>query len=151
MELYHFSEKEFTLDKNKKYILCEPIPMKPAGLWLSDESDYGWKAWCDNNDFGSLNHAYKCVINTDNILHITTVPQLMDFTKKYPPKPILGFESMAAILRDQIDWKRVMGEYDGIVITPYQWEVRSVLWYYPWDCASGCVWGLKAIESIQLV
>lgn len=42
-----------------------------------------------------------------------------------------------------IDWKAVAKEYDGIEIDPYQYERRfseGFLWYYGWDCASGCVW-----------
>lgn len=150
LELYHFAEKEFTLNKSKKYSLREPrLPMKPEGLWLSDESDYGWKLWCDDNDFGLLNYLYRCVVNMDNILHIKTVPELKDFTKQYPLKAIPGLEALSF---NSLDWQRVMDEHHGIVISPYQWEVRlSVIWYYPWDCASGCIWNLEAIEKFVKV
>ena len=37
-------------------------------------------------------------------------------------------------------------------ITPYQWELRFELdWYYGWDVASGCVWNLSVIESMEPV
>ena len=27
----------------------ELIPMKPRGLWVSDDDDYGWAEWCAHN------------------------------------------------------------------------------------------------------
>jgi len=37
----------------------------------------------------------------------------------------------------------VSKEYDGIEIAPYQWDARlSLIWYYGWDVASGCIWNL---------
>ena len=26
----------------------------------------------------------------------------------------------------------------------------KLLWYHGWDCASGCIWDLKAIDSINV-
>lgn len=58
-------------------------------------------------------------------------------------KPIDRFKEQA------IDWQKVSRQYDGIIIAPYQWEHRlSSDWYYPWDCASGCIWNGKAIQTI---
>ena len=149
MKLYHFAEDEFVLDKNRKYTLREPrLPMKPTGLWLSDETDYGWSKWCAENNFGCLKHVYKCTIKTDKILHLKNVPELKSFTKQYPLAEIPGLESLLS--EQYIDWAKVMDEYDGILISPYQWTVRlSIMWYYCWDVASMCVWNLDAIENFQ--
>ena len=52
-----------------------------------------------------------------------------------------------------LDFLKVMDEYDGIIIAPYQYSCRlmnsSTAWYYGWDCASGCIWNLGCI-SIKL-
>ena len=50
-----------------------------------------------------------------------------------------------------IDWKKAARKYGGLIITPYQWDMRfELLWYYGWDCASGVIWGTKQIESFEL-
>ena len=48
---------------------------KPAGFWVSDESDYGWLKWCKDNRFHSYNMRYKheVVLKPDaKILYIRT-------------------------------------------------------------------------------
>ncbi|QBI98814.1 hypothetical protein SEA_BOBBY_184 [Mycobacterium phage Bobby] len=51
---------------------------------------------------------------------------------------------------DWIDWGKVAADYGGIIIAPYQWSRRmDPHWYYTWDCASGCIWNLEAIESLE--
>ena len=51
-----------------------------------------------------------------------------------------------------IDWHAVAQAYAGIEIAPYCWSLRfeyEFLWYYGWDCASGCVWELSAVRVGQ--
>lgn len=48
-----------------------------------------------------------------------------------------------------INWPAVAIEYQGVIVAPYSWERRNS-WYYPWDCASGCIWDAAAIESITV-
>ena len=51
-----------------------------------------------------------------------------------------------------INWPAVAERYGGILITPYQWSHRmSLHWYCGWDCASGCVWDLSQIKSVELL
>lgn len=57
-----------------------------------------------------------------------------------------------------IDWFQVVRNFPGIIIAPYLWERRNSnrsnwdsCWYYGWDCASGCIWDLRCIESFQMV
>ena len=55
---------------------------------------------------------------------------------------------------DEVTQVKVMLDrrVDGIIIAPYQWYCRmTVDWYYTWDCASGCIWNLDAIESVNAV
>ena len=51
-----------------------------------------------------------------------------------------------------IAWEKVAAKYDGLIITPYIWQRRMELnWYYTWDCASGCIWNVRAIKDIRLI
>ncbi|HEY4355926.1 MAG TPA: hypothetical protein VGN16_09280 [Acidobacteriaceae bacterium] len=126
--------------------------LKPLGLWFSVEgNDDGWKSWCEAEMFRTDKLAFQTEIvfrETARILKIETPESIDDFTQNYQPKqraiPQLrgGFE---------MDWHRVAREYDAMVISPYQWERRMgehTMWYYSWDCASGCVWNADAIKEL---
>ena len=64
-----------------------------------------------------------------NILRVKNVAAIDAFSREY-----IG-------LYKNIDWHRVCARYDGILIAPYLSARRLNLpWYYPWDCASACVW-----------
>jgi hypothetical protein len=54
-----------------------------------------------------------------------------------------------------IAWDRLRERYQGLIVTPYIWERRltmgngpDAMWYYFWDCASGCIWDPAAIASV---
>ena len=50
-----------------------------------------------------------------------------------------------------IAWEKVKALYDGVIIAPYHWERRlNLMWYYGWDCASGVIWHLSAIDNVTL-
>jgi hypothetical protein len=52
-----------------------------------------------------------------------------------------------------IDWSKVAAKHQGIIIAPYCYARRltyHTAWYYGWDCASGCIWDLKAIQSVEV-
>lgn len=147
MQLIHFSDNP-TLTK---VVSCEPRSTaigKPSGFWVSDENDYGWATWRKHNNFMPEGYRYKYIVTlkpTANILHLRTPYNLIYFTKKYA-------SSKSGFLG--IDWEKVGEDYQGILITPYQWPMRldpRTFWYYSWDCASGCIWDSHAIETIKLV
>lgn len=144
------------------------LGMKPRGLWVSDESDYGWLQWSLDNDFHLDELKYEHYIQlkrSARILYIHTGRQLEAFTKKYelkdgPINKILAQthvefsekhpdwgERRRSIM--EIDWPRLAKKYQGIVITPHLYNMRLKLgfqWYSGWDCASGCIWDKKAIK-----
>lgn len=49
MILTHFTPQPFKLNIAMDYGRVHWG--KPTGLWLSDESDHGWKKWCEGNDW----------------------------------------------------------------------------------------------------
>lgn len=134
----------YTLDENQSYRKY----FKPVGLWFDVDSD--WKRWCEGETFELECIATPHVLTfkpSANILRLKSSFDLSLFTEKYcrVPRHERDRDSYA------IDWPRVREEHDGIIIAPYQWECRmDLMWYYVWDCASGCVWNLDCVEEFTV-
>ena len=115
---------------------------KPRGLWLSVEGE--WEEWCRGNEFGldrlKIKHAV-IVAEPQRMLWLKTPDDILAFQKTFAKSD--GITSYPAI-----DWVAVAEQHTGLLIAPYQWSCRlSVMWYYCWDCASGCIWDTSIIES----
>ena len=132
-------------DPTRRYDQADNF-FKPRGLWVSHEPEvdsWGWKDWCLSESFRDVSHRSIVTVKSGGILLIETVSALLDFAQEF--RIILPRYA----IDDRIDWPRVVAAYSGIIIAPYQWSVRNEqMWYYPWDCASGCIWNLDAIESV---
>lgn len=127
---------------------------KPCGLWVSVEGlgHFGWKDWCESEEWGALANAegqaktlmYEIVLAADaNILRLSTPGDIDQFTSEYAADRHPGQEP---------DWQRFAAKYQGIIIAPYSYERRMTqhtLWYYGWDCASGCIWDAAAIAEVR--
>lgn len=91
MILSHFSSEPLKLDYTKEYAfnLHDGNFFKPVGLWLSDESNHGWKKWCKNEEFGldRLKYETKFKVNLENILILDKPKKILDFSKKYQFNP----------------------------------------------------------------
>jgi hypothetical protein len=123
---------------------------KPSGFWLSVEGQGdGWKEWCEDNDFnlGNLRCRARLSLHAAaKILRLGTLAEIRNFSREY--------RSPDARRHDygSIDWRRVAASFQGIIIAPHVCEAHfdfAVLWYYCWDCASGCIWDPCAIASIE--
>jgi len=145
--LTHHSGRELILD-DRDYVQPDRNH-KPAGLWLSDDADYGWKEWCTDESWNvdSLVHTRNFVFTVDaNILWLSTLEEIVAFSNEYSTT-IAGINH-----RLYIDWKPIVEKYDGILITPYQWQARMsehTFWYYSWDVASACVWNTKVLKEVS--
>lgn len=147
-DLRHHSKAPLALDALEQR--GQEAGLKPSGLWVSVGSE--WQDWCSSEDWGldGTELLYRVALNpTAKILTIESVEQLDSFTASYPAQ-----EAWAQGM-GMIDWPRVATEFDGIIISPYQWSRRlggiATLWYYGWDCASGCIWNPAAVESLTLI
>lgn len=143
MILAHYSGNPFTLDKDRKYSPDPKEPrFKPVGLWLSDcASGYGWKDWCEEQNWGisRLVHKTEFVCDTSKWVVLKDERDILSFTDEYSTEEYRYLRV--------IDWPEVMRQFSGIVITPYIWKCRlKVPWYYGWDCASACVWDLSTVR-----
>ena len=118
----------------------QEVGYKPKGLWFDINKD--WKRWCEAESFGleRFTHCYRIRITDDSrVLRLDQPEKLVAFTVRYKAALYPGQSLRAEYCG--IDWPRVAEEFAGIVITPYQWSCRmSLMWYYGFDCASGCVW-----------
>jgi hypothetical protein len=143
---------------------------KPIGLWITPYGqEDNWFEWATGEDFRveelNFTHDVELAVGA-NILRISSVEGLDAFSQEYA---IDAFADNPSRYHDgtpmeswmYCDWARLAQKYDGIIISPYQWERRLARydavnnktrtdWYYSWDCASGCIWNAKAIESIKL-
>lgn len=145
--LSHFSNEPFVLDSKFTYVPSGNL--KPSGLWLSDESDYGWKDWCNAEGFHleSLNHETKVQINLDDVLWIKTEEALNKFSENFSIPIHEELTNMSTI-----NWPLVQSKWKGLIISPYQWNSRlgqKCFWYYGWDCASGVIWDLSAVSLFK--
>ena len=127
---------------------------KPSGFWITDDSEDCWRSWCVGEQWGldGLTHKHEIVLDETNILILRNQLDVECFAEKYRVIKRWGKNNEWA---DRcIEWQRVASEYDGIIITPYQYRLRladGFMWYYGWDCASGCIWNANAIRDIRLI
>jgi len=135
MKLAHYSKdliKKLDLSRNYPigalYFLG--IFTKPNGLWISDDDDYGWKEWCEEENFSKEKLAFKYDITLkedSNVLILSNINDYKSFTDKYLTKYETIFSSDFAINIDaehscithSINWLNVSKDYQGIIITPY--------------------------------
>jgi hypothetical protein len=158
MKLIHYTNKEFALEPLQYNQAEEEWKNKPRGLWVSVEGEYDWEWWCREEGF-HLEHlvvSYEVKLKNDaKILHLKTEEEILNMCILYPfIKPQWDNpEGWRFCGGYEINWQKVSEKYQGIIISPYQWECRmkeKSAWYYGWDCASGCIWDLTCIEEFKL-
>lgn len=130
---------------------------KPRGLWYG--INQSWVEWCSTEEPGWVHdHLHEVILDHSKILRVTNIKQFNAFEKEFgmidpmikmleEKMPSFGGFSFG---RESIDWHKVAEQYSGLEITPYLWEKRlTSMWYYGWDCASGCVWNANAVKDIK--
>ena len=145
MKRVHFSSKPIKLIRSEKQLNKGGFFGKPNGFWYSIEGNGdGWSDWTAAEDFTDTNTqiAYELEVDLSKCIVISNKAELKTFTEKY---------KLIRPSYHAIDWKKVARDYSGIEINPYipTYELDSqFVWYYGWDCASGCVWDSRIIEII---
>ena len=117
--LHHPYKSEFSFDPSRIYF--QQLDMKPRGFWVSLEDD--WMRFCRENEWPwPDNGIVEMTLETERCLWLKTAEDLDEFTLKY------GIDYRHSL----IDWNKVVYQYAGIIISPYQWSRRMKLnWYYP--------------------
>lgn len=156
MKLVHYSDAPIgplrVIEQRKGDRLDQ---FKPRGLWVSDDDCAdNWRTWCEAEQWGldRLTHVHDVELApAANLLVLRTVADIDAFTRQWAVHPIPEITSNMFM-----DWEGVRRRCQGLIITPYIWERRlsygadDAMWYYSWDCASGCIWDPAAIASIRL-
>jgi hypothetical protein len=145
-KLSHWHINHITLSPK---VYPQEITMKPHGFWFDVDED--WKRWCIAEtfrlDYLKVQHEVA-IKNYNTILILNTSYDLDRFTEKYH----IDRDRYSMVRHYYIDWPTICKQYTGIIITPYCWKRRmELMWYYSWDCASGCVWDINNIEIIGSV
>lgn len=150
MRLVHFSAAPIEIIHDTPQP-PERYGWKPKGLWVSDEDDdKSWSDYASGVGFLNTDHVYSVELDMSKILHVKTEKEFEAFEEKYlsplPGLPEDLFNDGLTIIR----WSEIAEEYDGILITPFQFpRLRNgkSSWYLPWDCASGCIWRVRAVTK----
>lgn len=151
LSLSHFSDEPITSLHNARQGEGKGGFMKPNGLWLSVDGDDDWPAWCAAENFRDISKQYHyrvSLASKHRVLHICNENDMrrFDTTYKGTGHPSLGMAT--------INWSAVAADFRGIIIAPYQWGLRlepRFFWYYGWDCASGVIWDMDAIDTMTLI
>ena len=125
---------------------------KPSGLWLSDDNRFGWKEWCDREDFGFAD-TERCTsfsVDESRILMLdTTSPSFKHIVGKMVSSPIdgrpVGFTNWRFVASN---WCGVYMDEGGHAVF-FDGGMTLPHWVYGWDCASACVWDLSCITLIE--
>ena len=112
---------------------------------MSDGDGDDWASWCRDENYRveQLATAHRVTLRARaDVLFVGDLATMDSFDNDF----------RAAGDGAWIDWEAVASAHDGVVIAPYQWSRRSTLdWYWGWDCASGCIWNLDAIDEFAVV
>lgn len=147
------------LDRKKFRGLREQrVDGKPLGLWYGFGDS--WIEWCQGEQPDWLTpYIYEIVLREDKIFKVNGEGELDKFEETYAiPDPLMAKFANEPLFKsdigryDKIDYNKLVAEgWYGLEINPYLWSRRlSRMWYYGWDCASGCVWNKRGVVDIRL-
>jgi hypothetical protein len=150
MKLIHYSPIPFVLERRVvQQDDPQDLAVKPCGLWVSVDDAWHTAALEMFGD-DDLKHASQITLTPKaRILYLKTVGDIDHFTDQYT----VVHDEHYQILGRAIDWPKVAQEYQGIIISPYQFQRRltpHTFWYYGWDCACGCIWDTDAIVAVEV-
>ena len=143
---YHFARKEsFELEDRS---ISTAMIGKPNGFWYSLGSS--WYEWCMSGDSACLlgGYLFEVEIDRSKIAKIDgSDREVKQLEKKYPQKNKPLIEKMS-----HPDWKSMSKDFKGFEVSRFGRDrLKSSMWYYGWDCSSGCIWDTSAIKSMKLL
>jgi hypothetical protein len=117
------------------------LSLKPSGLWYGINGD--WLDWCRYEMPEWIEkYNYQIEIDESKILQIDNIYNLRLFIEKYACNKLR-----------YINWQLVSRKYSGIEIINYheiKYKNRYLdIWFYSWDCDSGCIWDIDVIKNIK--
>jgi len=156
MRFINYSDRPLVEMPSFQQFQLEARGSKPNGIWLSVVEENGrdsWKDYCERTNHPLKPYRTEVIISKEaRILHLATAKEIDQITNRY------GYfrecreheKSNPDYTRSSIHWDQVAQQYAGIIITPYCEERHRLdLWYFTWDCASGCMWSKDAIKEMN--
>ena len=135
---HHPRQPGFEFDPWRTY--TQERTYKPTGFWVSVDDE--WMNWVRDNWDWPDHPTVDVGIDLSRVLVVDSQEKFLAFSNTITKDDF-----------NNIHWYEVASAYDGIVIAPYQLTHRlstEHAWYYPWDCASGCIWNLSAVTSVEI-
>jgi hypothetical protein len=148
LTVVHYGATKFhpeIVDPIKNYSWAKPR----GGLWTSPiGSDWGWKEWCDANDFRDCKEENSFKLRFHHTARIVIVDTLKDL-EEIPSYPLIpGSESMLTTP----DFELVAGVADAIWLTR-DGEIATRFSHphtlYGWDCESVLVMNPQCCHQIK--
>ena len=133
----------YDTDIEKNTLKCKP----PYGVWASRvDSNFGWKDWCEAEDFGDLSISCKFTLKPSaNILEIHEEEDILPYIVNDYKSRLNEFYTIKTKILDEIDWNTLMKKYDGLeVFMSHQLHMGV---FNTWDCDSLVIWNLSVIEQ----
>ena len=138
-------------------------PHSPGGLWLSDDSEYGWRqylqyaAQINPGEWHDAGETWKCStdfeVDTGQLLWLKTGSDLHQFALDYgePQERNCDNGRPGSGYGLHIEWKKVKAKHKGILISPYQerlshYHGNPKFHWYRFGCASACVWDSSCLR-----
>lgn len=149
MRLIHYSKKPLTKVLSRLHKEDGAGAYKTPGLWVSVEGEDDWPAWCKSEQWGLETFGYttEVILAPENtVLRLKSVKEIDAFTQKYCT------ENRRYENDRNVEWDKVRGAHQGLIISPYQWARRlspHTRWYYGWNCASGVIWDAAAVAELR--
>lgn len=142
----HYGHKSFDKNlfdsiRNNKYFT------KPkGGLWASDvNARYGWKDWCDSNEFRKCEKSNSFVFTLEMDTKLLIIDSYDDLKELPRLEDIDNFASPMWLL---LDFEKIAKKYDAIEVNISSDE--ELYWkLYGWDCDSILVMNPDVVQSIE--
>lgn len=117
---------------------------KPYGCFWGSRlvTDYGWIAWCEDNDFEleRLKSNFQFTLAPDaNIIEIRNLEDLKQL-------PLISATDFAISGKYRIDFEKLQSEgYDGVEVLIDDFQLYQAL--YGWDCDSIVIWNPNCVRE----
>jgi hypothetical protein len=135
----HYGHDKFDINKFIPIENCNWIKPK-GGLWASQvDSKYGWKDWCEEENYGNLSCNFIFTFKGKVLI----IDSLKDMEDKIP---FINLKEYIHICN--IDFERLSKEYDAILLTENgEKETRFSIpkSLYGWDCESICIFNPNTV------
>jgi len=169
--MYTHGTNSVTTFEGLKNVDDQKINFKPKGFWYANEND--WIQWVGNNMGIIYRYFFEVKIyHTDlknpdrnKILYLETIEDMIEFSVRFKGFYTIDYYENENEYNEDIeinynnktiyiiDWKKVTELYGGIEIKiskPYLLSKEyNLIWASTFDVHSGCVWNMKAIESMN--